>query len=112
MNGERECYEVITELPKKVRLTLSYREEALSPVFRKLGSDEILARLDVWKQQGKEIEVILPQTLLCHGVGRFQICLFDNCCRECDCVEVWFEDGCEIASFEVLPNEKCNDRTC
>lgn len=102
MNNNRQDYLVVHELPYRMCLTFKSvppDKADLRPVFRKLGSDKCLARLKVDDVQGKKVTITLPETLACHGEGRYELCLHDKC-MDCDCVEVWFEADCEIVQIE------------
>lgn len=107
MNSNRKCYTVITELPQTLRLTVLSNPERkyLKPIFRKLGSEVCLAKIPVVDYQGKEVTIRLGEHLACFGEGRYEICLHDECCNICDCVEVWFEADCAITQVEVLEKD-------
>jgi hypothetical protein len=110
MNGARCDYLVVTELPYKVSMTFKSAPEnkaKLQPMFKRLGSDECLKRLGVKSVKGKEVCVMLPESLACFGEGRYELCVHDNCCNVCDCVEIWFEADCEIVSVEGESCERC-----
>ena len=115
MNNKRECYLVVCQLPYDVKMKFGKSgapdENALKPVFRKLGSKECLTRqLDVISHTPKEVVIRLPESLACHGEGRYELVLHDTCCRDCDSVEIWFEADCEIVSISGEEIEEiCDD---
>lgn len=113
MNGSRECYLTVCNLPYDVKVRFGKSgppdEKFLRPVFRKLGSEKCLARVPVSSVNGKEVIVRLPESLACHGEGRFELVLHDECCQVCDTVEIWFEADCEIVEVSgTEPSEVCH----
>ena len=109
MNNKRECYVVIDKFPAKVKLRMKSRppeKKWLKPVFKKLGSDKCIFKPTVLDIQGKEITLLLPFPRCPLEAGRYEICIHDQCCEPCDCVEVWLEADCKIESFEVIEVEE------
>lgn len=89
------------QLPYEVKMTFGKSgapaECDLKPVFRRLGSKECLSnRLKIKSWSKKQVCIELPESLACHGEGRYELALHDRCCRDCDTVEIWFEADCEI----------------
>lgn len=114
MNCNREDYLVVCNLPYDITMRFgksgSPEECYLQPMFKKLGSDKCLALLKVVEYGPKKVTVRLPESLACHGEGRYKVEVFDQCCQSCDSVEVWFEADCEIVDVTGKePEMNCND---
>ncbi len=106
MNGRREPYTVICELPQVICLRFGKSGPPQGTAkFRVLGAEKYLASLPVVECNKFEIKVQLPESLVCHGEGRYEIVVLDECCHVCDTHEVWFEADCEIESAMVVEKE-------
>lgn len=115
MNNNRECYLIVYQLPYDVKMRFGKSgapaECDLKPMFRRLGSDKCLSRqLEIKKWSQKEVVIRLPESLACYGEGRYELLLHDQCCRDCDSVEIWFEADCEIIEISGEETEEnCDD---
>lgn len=112
MNNKRQPYLTVCQLPYNVTLRFGKsgapEEKNLNPMFRKLGSEKCLMQgLPIKKWSPKEVTVQLPESLACHGEGRYELVLHDKCCQHCDTVEIWFEADCEVVSIEGEDSEIC-----
>lgn len=101
----------LTELPRDIELHFDHwpapPKKDLRPTFRRLGQETCLARLKVREYSEKRIVLRLPESLACHGPGRYEICVLQQGCKPCDCVEVIFKAGCSITGCELLEVEVC-----
>lgn len=114
MNFNRQPYLEVCALPYDVKMTFGKSGapdvKDLRPEFRLLGSDKCLAKVPVISREGKEVTVRLPETLACHGEGRYELALYDRCCQTCDTVEIWFTADCEIVEIEGKePRNLCDE---
>lgn len=116
MNGAREPITRIYTLP--ANLTLHFKgvdgapeRKDLNPVLRYQNKEECLAKLKVIKYSAKEITLRLPENLVKHGLGRYEVCVHTHCCRECDCTLIEFCGDCEISKVSVTEcEEECDVR--
>lgn len=108
MNHKRKEYLTTSELPYQVTLTLSVEPEpGIRASFSRLGQDGVLTVLKPDTIQGKTVEVTLPESLACYGEGRYELCLYQDKCTDCGCVEIWFESDCAVVGAGGRVCEHC-----
>lgn len=109
MNGARETITKIWALPTEITLTFDGYDGApdrkdLNPMLTYENQERCLARLDVVDYTRKEVVIALPESLLCHGLYRYDLHLFQQCCRPCDKTKIQFCGTCEITDARVSCN--------
>lgn len=99
----------LTELPRDIVLNFDTwpapERKHLRPTFKRKGTEKCLAKLKVKEYSCNRVVLRLPESLACHGPGRYEICVLQQHCKPCDCVEVVFKAGCGIDGCELLEIE-------
>lgn len=111
MNGAREHIEKIWELP--YHLTLEFggfdgapEKKDLKPVLYYEGQGTCLARPKVIERTSKHVTILLDDKLQKLGLGRFELCVHQACCEECDCIKLEFCGECAVTKVSGKPVEK------
>lgn len=114
MNGSRRHIEKVWSLPYQLKLHFAGRDGAperrdIKPVLRYEGQDKVLAPLKVDHYSDKLVIITLPEHLSKFGLGRYELLLHTQCCRECDKVLLEFRGDCKVTRVEGQPVEERKD---